>query len=94
MQLPAAAALGDLRALVLGDHPLELAQQLVLRRTRALGLFGEHDLEPAARELLEQQHLVGVSAREPVRRMTQHHLEAPLECAVAKPLQPVLADMV
>jgi hypothetical protein len=32
MQLPAAAALGDLRPLVLGDHPLELAQQLILGR--------------------------------------------------------------
>ena len=87
MQLPATAPLGDLRALVLGDHPLELAQQLVLRRARPLGLLGEHDLDPAARELLEQQHLVGVAAREPVRRMTQHHLEAPLERPVAKPLE-------
>ena len=31
MQLPATAALGDLRPLVLGDHPLELTQQLILR---------------------------------------------------------------
>ena len=87
MQLPAATPLGDLRALVLGDHPLELAQQLVLRGARSLGLLGEHDLDPAARELLQQQHLVGVAAREPVRRMTQHDLEAPVERPVAKPLQ-------
>src|SRR5687767_10926568 len=87
MQLPATAPLGDLRALVLGDHPPELAQQLVLRRAGPLGLLGEHDLDPAAGELLEQQHLVGVAAREPVRRMAEDDLEASLERAVAKPLQ-------
>ena len=73
--------------LVLGDHPLELAQQLVLRGAGSLGFLREHDLDPAARELLQQQHLVGVAAREPVRRMTEHHFEAPLERSVAKPLQ-------
>ena len=44
MQLPAAGALGDLRTLVLGDHPLELTQQLILRGATPLGLLGEHDL--------------------------------------------------
>src|SRR5204863_4412271 len=33
MQLPAAATLRDLRPFVLGDHPLELTQQLILRGT-------------------------------------------------------------
>ena len=83
MQLPAPATLSDLRTLVLGDHPLELAQQLILRRARPLGLLGEDDLDPAARELLEQQHLVGVAPRQPVGRVAEHHLEAPLERAVA-----------
>ena len=87
VQLPPAAALRDLRSLVLGNHPLELTQQLVLRRARSLGLLGEHDLDPAARELLKQQHLVGVPARQPVRRMTQHDLEAPVECPVAELLE-------
>ena len=87
MQLPAAAALRDLRALVLGNHPLELAQQLVLRRAGPHGLLEKHDLDPAAREFFQQQHLVGVAAREPVRRKTEHHLEATLERPVAEPLQ-------
>ena len=87
MQLPAAAALGDLCALVLGDHPLELAQQLILRGARSLGLLGEHHLDPAARELLQQQHLVGIAAREAVRRMAQHDLEAPVERPVAELLE-------
>jgi hypothetical protein len=87
MQLPAPATLRDLRALILGDHALELAQQLVLRCARALSPLHEHDLDPAARELLEQQHLVGVAARETIRRVAQHDLEAALDRAVAKPLQ-------
>ena len=87
MQLAAAAALGDLRPLVLGDHPLELTQQLILRRAGPLRLLGEHHLDPGALELFEQQHLIGVTAREPVRRMTQQHLEAALDRQVAQPLQ-------
>ena len=54
VQLPTTTPLGDLRSLVLGDHPLELTQQLILRGARSLGLLGEEDLDPAARELLEQ----------------------------------------
>jgi hypothetical protein len=72
MQAPPAHALGDLSALVFGDHPLELAQQLLLGRARALGLAGEHDLHPRPAQLLEQQHLVGVAAGEPVGRVAQH----------------------
>ena len=87
VQLPTATPLSDLRSLVLGDHPLELAQQLILRRARSLGLLREHDLDPAARELLEQQHLVGVAARQPVRCVTQHDLEAPVERPVAELLE-------
>ena len=92
MQLPAAAALGDLRPLVLGDHPLELAQQLILRGAGPLRLLREDHLDPGALELLEQQHLIGVSAREPVRRVTQQHLEAALDRQVAQPLQPRAAQ--
>ena len=87
VQLPAAGALGDLRALILGDHPLELAQQLILRGAAPLGLLGEHDLHPGAGELLEQQHLVGIAAREPIGRVAQQHLERSLRGAIAQPLQ-------
>src|SRR5215208_504798 len=87
VQLPAAGALADLRALVLGDHPLELAQQLVLGRAAALGLLGEADLDAGALELFEQQHLVGVAAREAVGRVTEQHLEAALGGAVAQTLE-------
>ena len=53
VKLAAAAALSDLRALVLGDHPLELAEQLILRGAGPLGLLGEDHLDPGALELLE-----------------------------------------
>src|SRR5712691_779273 len=87
VQLAAAGALGDLRALVLGNHPLELAQKLILGRAGALRLLREADADTGAVELLEQQHLVGVAAREPVGRVAEHELEAALRGAVAQPLQ-------
>ena len=87
MQLAAATALGDLRPLVLGDHPLELAQQLILRGAGPLGLLREDHLDPRPLELLEQQHLIRVAAREPVRRVTQQHLEPALDRQIAQPLQ-------
>jgi hypothetical protein len=87
MQLSAATALGDLRPLVLGDHPLELAQQLVLRGARALRLLREDHLDPRPLELLEQQHLIRVTTREAVRRVTQQHLEPALDGQIAHPLE-------
>ena len=87
VQLPASGSLADLRALVLGDHPLELAQQLILGTRAPLGLLREAHLHTDASELFEQQHLVGVAAREPVRRVAQQHLERALRRAVAQPLK-------
>ncbi len=73
MQLAATTTLGDLRPLVLGDHSLELAQQLILRRAGTLGLLREDHLDTRPLELLEQQHLIRIPAREPIRRVTQQH---------------------
>ena len=87
VQLAAAGALPDLRPLVLSDHPLELAQQLVLGRHAPLGLLGEAHLHPDTLELFEQQHLVGVAARETIRRVAQQHLERSLSATVTQPLQ-------
>jgi len=87
VRLAAPRALGDLRALVLGDHSLELAQQLVLRGPRALGLLGEDDLDAGARELLQQQHLVGVAARQAIGRVAEQNVEAAVGGAVAQPLK-------
>ncbi len=87
VRLPTAGALTDLRPLVLGDHSLELAQQLVLGRAAPLGLFREADLHADASELLQQQHLVGVTAREAIGRVAEQNLERSLRRAVAQPLQ-------
>ncbi len=92
VKLAAAAALSDLGPLVLGDHPLELAQELILRGAGPLGLLGEDHLDPGALELLQQQHLIGVPAREPIRRMTQQHLEAALDRQITQALQPRAAQ--
>jgi hypothetical protein len=87
VQLPAPGALPDLRPFVLRDHPLKLAQQLVLGRAGALALAGENDLDAGALELLQQQHLIGVAAREPVRAMAEHDLKATLGGTVAQALE-------
>lgn len=86
VQLAAPGTLADLRALVLGDHSLELSQ-LVLRRAGVLAAAGEDDLHAGPGELLEHQHLVGVAAREPIRGVAQQHLARPFGGAVAQPLQ-------
>ena len=63
--LPAAAALEHLRPLVLGEHPLQLQQQGVLGAV-ADRPVQEHHPRIRPGELLEQQHLVRVTAGEAV----------------------------
>ena len=87
VQLAAAGALADLCPLILSNHPLELAQQLVLGCAAPLGLLGEAHLHAGASELLEQQHLVGVATREAIGRVAEQHFEAALRGAVAQTLE-------
>jgi hypothetical protein len=84
--LAASIAFQDLGFLVLGEHALELHQQLIFRRiaTRALD---ELDPGTGAGELLEQQRLVGELARQPVRRVAQHHLDPDPGHQVTQPFQ-------
>src|SRR6516162_5396234 len=65
MALPAAAALEDLRPLVLGDHALDLQEQLLLGGA-ARRMVEEDDLDPAAVQLVDQEDLVGVPPGEAV----------------------------
>ena len=69
MAAAAAAALHDLGALVLGDHPLNLEQKVVFSRA-ADRAVQEDDHSADAVELLDQQHLVSVAAGEPIRACT------------------------
>ena len=69
MALAAAAALQDLGPLVLGDHALDLEQQVLLRRAAEL-VVQEDDLDAAAVQLINQQDLVGVLAGQSVGAWT------------------------
>ena len=84
--LAAPVALHQLGLLVLGEHALELDQQLVLRAVAPRPL---HELHPdaAAGELLDQQRLVGELACQPVRRVDQHDVQAALGGQVPQRLQ-------
>ena len=86
MPLAAPAALQDLGPLVLGHHALDLQQQVVLRR-EADRPVEEDDLDPGAAELVDQQHLVGVAARQPVGRVDVDAIERARGDRVAQPLE-------
>ena len=84
--LAAPVALDQLGFLVLGEHALELDQQLVLGAVTARAL-DELDPHPGPGEFLQQQRLVGELAGQPVRRIHQHHVHAPLGHQVTQRLQ-------
>ena len=84
--LAAPVPLHQLGLLVLGEHALELDQQLVLGAVAPRPLHELHP-RPAAGELLDQQRLVGEIAGQPVRGVDQHDVEAALGGQVAQRLQ-------
>ena len=84
--LPRRYRSGELGLLVLGEHALELDQQLVLGAVAARPLH-ELDPHPAAGELLDQQRLVGELAGQPVRRVDEDHVQAALGGQVPQRLQ-------
>jgi hypothetical protein len=78
LQLAPAAtphALGDQRALILRDRAADLQQQLVVR-VLAHGAVEKPHLAAVALQLRQQQDLMDVVARQPVRRGDQHQIEA------------------
>jgi hypothetical protein len=64
----------------------DLQQQLVVR-VLAHRPIEELDPAPGGRQLLEQEHLVDVVARQPVGGGDQHHVQRARRGAVAQPLQ-------
>ena len=86
MGLAAAVAFQDLRLLVLGEHALELDQQLVFGAVAA-GALDELDAGAGAGELLEEEGLVGELAGQPVGAVAQHHVHADPGDGVAQPFQ-------
>ena len=86
MATPAPAALEDFGALVLGDHPLHLQQQVVLG-TAADRAVEEHDLHARAAELLDQEHLVGIAPGQAIGGMDVEAIDDTGRHRVAQPLQ-------
>jgi hypothetical protein len=86
MPLATARALQDLRPLVLGDHALELNQQLILG-ARALRCLHKEGLDTVASELFDQQDLVRVFAAQSIRRIGKYDLNVTLGSEIAHPLE-------
>ena len=68
MTTPASAALQDLGALILGDHPLDLEKQIVFRGAPDRAVQ-ENDLGPGATKLVDDEHLVRITPGKAVGRM-------------------------
>ncbi len=78
----------DLGPLVLGDHALHLSEQLGLRvGVVQAGRVGEPHGHAEAGHLIEDEHLAGVGAGEPVRGQAPHDLEQPGLGRVAQRVQ-------
>jgi hypothetical protein len=83
MELSATTAFEDLRAFVLCDHALHLDEQLILRGLAA-GPVHEDDTRLCLPEFVEQDHLIGVSAREPIRAVHIEHIDRTFVDAIAE----------
>jgi hypothetical protein len=68
------AAFHDLGTLVLGNHPLDLKQEILLG-IAADGIVQKDHLHAATPELLDDQHLISIFAREAIRRMNIEAIE-------------------
>ena len=84
---PAAATpLADLGPLVFGDHPLDLQQQPALGALIEIPVE-EDDLDAMAAQFVDQDHLIGVVARQPVGVLDVEPVDRPGGGGVAQPLQ-------
>jgi hypothetical protein len=86
MATPAPAALQDFGPLVFGDHALNLEQEIVFRGA-ADRTVQENNLRTRAMELIDQEHLMGVTAGEPVRSMDIDALDMAASDGISQPLQ-------
>ena len=86
MDLAAARPFHDLCALVLGDHSLDLHEELVLGGL-ARRAFEEDRRDPLLAQLVQQQHLVGVLAGEPIGAVNVQHVDPSLRDSIAQPLE-------
>jgi hypothetical protein len=84
--LAPAATLHYLGTLVLGDHALDLEQQVLLGAA-ADGVAQEHDLDAAPGQLFEDQDLIGIFARESVGVEHVDPVDGPGGSLVPEPLE-------
>jgi hypothetical protein len=77
-ELAASVAFGDFRLFILGDNALDLSQQAGLWVVVVQGrCVGEQHTDTEASQFVEDENLVGIGARQTVRRQTPHPLEEP-----------------
>jgi hypothetical protein len=86
LELAAPEALAEQRALVLGDRPLDLEQELV---TRVVGDGVGEELDRTSRsaELFQQEHLVGVAPGQPVGGKNGDNIDFTVAHRVAQGVQ-------
>src|SRR5215211_592223 len=87
LELAPPEALPEQRPFVLGDRTPYLEQELVVW-VIGDGVIYEDDLTARAPQLFEQEHLVGVLARQAVGAQDPDHLESPILGAVSQRVQP------
>jgi hypothetical protein len=80
------AALQNFGSFVFGNHALNLEQKIILRGT-ADRTVQENNLRARAVKLIDQQHLMGVTAGEPVRSMDVNALDMAASNRIPQPLQ-------
>lgn len=86
MALAAARAFQDLRPFILGDHALELHQQLVFRGWR-LRRLEEDRLDTMTGKFLDQQNLIRIRPAQAVGGMDQHGVDLPFGRQIAHAFQ-------
>jgi hypothetical protein len=83
---PAAHPLGDQRALILGDRPTDLQQQLIVGIVTHRPIQKLH-LAAVPAQLVDEQHLMDVVAGQPVGCGDQHQVELGQCSMVPQPVQ-------
>ena len=86
MASPTPAAFQNAGALILGDHALNLQQQIVLGRT-ANRSIEEDDVNTAAAKLLDQQNLIGIPPGQPIGSVHINPIELATRHGVAQAFQ-------
>jgi hypothetical protein len=81
-QLPTAGAFMDQGALVLRKDALHLEEHLFCG-TGPQTLMHEDNLTPTPGQLFDQDHLIRITAGEPVRGRDQHDLKGAFGCEIA-----------